>query len=99
MEGYYDEESFEIRIAAEGEENLERDFKRSLTYFIGLKKLKLDAWPLFLRTCMSTFSHDIANKKSVIFSNFEDYNMKIYLASREDLDKLRGSSPIIEPEI
>ncbi|CAK94195.1 unnamed protein product (macronuclear) [Paramecium tetraurelia] len=89
-EAIYDNTSFELRITPDGEENLERDYAKSLTYFLGIKKLKPDAWPLFLRIPITQFAIELNQRKLQSFKNEEEFNMKIYVANVTDIDQLRG---------
>ncbi|CAD8076463.1 unnamed protein product [Paramecium primaurelia] len=89
-EATYDTESFELRITPDGEENLERDYAKSLTYFLGIKKLKPEAWPLFLRIPITQFAIELNQRKLQNFKNEDEFNMKIYIANVTDIDQLRG---------
>lgn len=62
-ESIYNTETFELRITPDGEENLEKDYVKSLTYFLGLKKLKHDEWPLFLRIPITQFAIELNQRK------------------------------------
>lgn len=79
---------FELRISSNGLDNQEPDFKSSYTYFIGMKKIDINAWPMFLVVPISRFAEKIyKNKLKFKFSS--DDNMKIYFQSSKDLEMAR----------
>lgn len=74
-----------MRISSNGIEGQETDFKSSYTYFIGLKKTDINAWPMFLIVPISKFAEKILKNK-LKFKFPADDNMKLYFQSSKDLE-------------
>ncbi|KAM3131565.1 hypothetical protein pb186bvf_016349 [Paramecium bursaria] len=81
-----DQQNYDIRINSKGYEGIEKDFKCSFTYLIGIKKLNKQAWPLFFRSPVTKFTREFMEKKHNNLFN-EKFNMKIYLQNYQDFIK------------
>lgn len=83
-----EEQDYEFRLSPNAIPDLERSYTNSLSYFMGIRKLKPEAWPLMFRKPITYFARKLNDRMRMNKFETPDFNLLIYRATKEDIDAL-----------